>query len=474
MARFRARSSLWGASRDESAVADGATVLDSDPVRSHGGTLFRLFPQPPFLKHYRTPVVVRLSPRAGSVGPGPADARMYVVEPIGKARPYGKVPGPFGTPFVYLPAWDGPTRSPALPDAWGHFDGLEVGTPEFDAAHVYGCVRWSLDIWERYFGRPLEWYFARDYDALEISLYPDFDNAQAGYGFLEIGADFSDGTRQSFGINYDVVAHETGHLLIYSLLGVPETDDRMGEYKGFHESAADLVAMVAAAHFDPVLDELFANTRGNLYTLNELNRFAELSEQTQIRLASNTVKMSAFRNGWSDEHKLAQPLTGAVFDILCDIYHRLLIERGLIDVELVRLVGEEHRLGENEERIQRGFDNAYARGSEGFRTSLCDAREKLGQYLAETWQRQTAESFSYATLADTMLEVDRELSGGQFREAIDSSFRWREIGEVALGPCLPKPGQTSHLRSARTVVPEHARSLPRMSYRERWALARGG
>jgi hypothetical protein len=453
-------------------IANEMAILDSDPVRSRGGTRFRLFPQPPFLKHYRTPVVVRLSPRAGSVGPGPTDARMYVVEPIGKQRPYGIEPGPLGTPFVYLPAWDGPTRPPALPDAWGNFDHVPIGTPEFDAAHVYGCVRWTLDIWERYLGRPLEWHFARDYAALEISLYPDLDNSHAGYGFMEIGADLSQGRPQSFGINFDVVAHETGHLMIYSLLGVPEIDEPNGEYRGFHESAADLVAMIAAAHFDPVLDELFANTRGNLYALNELNRFAELSEQTQIRLASNTVKLSAFRDGWSDEHKLALPLTGAIFDILCDIYHRLLIERGLIEQELVRLVEEEHRLGENEAQIQAGFDEAYAIDPHGFRESLCDAREYLGRSLAETWQRLTADLFSYVRLADTMLAVDQALGGGRFREAIDSSFRWREIGEVAIGPRQPKTTQGSHLESARTVLPEHACWLPRMSYRERWSLAR--
>jgi len=474
MARFRARSGRSGVSADGSAITEELAVLDSDPMRSRGGTRFRLFPQPPFLKHYRNPVTVRLSPRAGSVGPGPSDARMHVVEPVGKQWPYGIAPGPFGTPFVYLPAWDGPIQPPALPDARGDFDHIAIGTPEFDAAHVYGCVRWTLDVWERYFGRQLPWHFAQDYAALEISLYPDLDNSHAGYGFLEIGADLSEGKPQSFGINFDVVAHETGHLMIYSLLGVPEVDATMGEYQGFHESAADLVAMIAAAHFDPVLDELFANTRGNLYALNELNRFAELSEQTQIRLASNIVKLSAFRDGWSDEHKLALPLTGAIFDILCDIYHRLLIERGLIGRALVRLVDQEHRLGENEALIQEGFDEAYVRGPSGFRESLCDAREWLSQYLAETWQRLTTDGFSYLMVAATMLDVDEALGGGRFREAIASSFRWREFGEVAIGPRLPKPAAAgSHLHSARTVVPGHACGLPRMTYRERWALARG-
>jgi len=456
------------------AVAGEAALLDSDPVRSLGGTRFRIFPQPPFLKHYRTPVTVRLSPRAGTVGPGPADARMYVIEPIGKQRPYGIVPGPFGSPFLYLPSWEGPVAAPAMPDPRGHFDSLPTGTPAFEAAHLYGCVRWTLDIWERYFGRRLPWHFERDYKALEISLFPHFDNAHAGYGFLEIGDDVSDGAPQSFAINFDVVAHELGHLVIYSLLGVPSVDFGGGEYQGFHESAADLVAMIASAHFEPVLDELFANSRGNLYTLNELNRFAELSQQTQIRLASNIVKMSAFRDGWNDEHKLAMPLTGAVFDILCDIYHRLLIGRGLIDRGLARLVKEEHRLGENLADIQDGFDAAYASGAMGFREALYAARDYVGHNLAATWSRLTADGFTYGSVVDTMLEVDRELSGGLFREAIDSSFRWREIGEVAPGPRMPRPAPGSHLHSARTVLPEQRRCLPRLSYRERWAIARGG
>src|SRR4030095_1122284 len=177
--------------------------------------------------------------------------------------------------------------------------------------------------------------------------------------------------------------------------------------------------------------------------------------------------------GWSDEHMLALPLTGAICDVLCDIYHRLLIERGLIDTELVRLVDEEHRLGENEARIQAKFDSAYEGGPTGFRECLCDARECLGQYLAETWQRPTAASFGARTRADTMRERAGELSGGRFREAIADSFRWREIGEVAIGPRMPRQGegQGSHLHSARTVLPQHARSPPRMSYRDRWMLA---
>jgi hypothetical protein len=455
------------------AGAGEAMVLDSDPLRSRGGTRFRVFPQPPFLARYRNPVTVRVSAPAGSVGPGPSDDRMYVVAPIGKRYPYGIARGPYGSPFLFLPSWDGLIQPPAVPDPRGHFDGLQIGTPQFEAAHVYACVRWVLDIWERYFGRRVEWHFVPDYDALEISLYPDLDNSRAGYGFLEIGSDDALGGQRSFGINFDVIAHETGHLMIYALLGVPDSDEGIGEYQAFHESAADLVAMIAAAHFRPVLDELFANTRGNLYAANELNRFAELSEQTQIRVASNAVKMSAFRGGWSDEHDLSLPLTGAVFDILCDVYHRLLIERDLIGPNLARLVAEEQRIGMNEARIQAAFDRDFVRAPAAFHEALGDARRYLGENLAESWQRLTLDGFGFAKVADTMLNVDVDLTGGRFAEAIESSFRWREIGKVSVGPKTPEPGHASHLRSARTILPEHARRLPRMSYRERWLISRG-
>jgi hypothetical protein len=43
-----------------------------------------------------------------------------------------------------------------------------------------------------------------------------------------------------------------------------------------------------------------------------------------------------------------------------------------------------------------------------------------------------------------------------------------------VGPRLGPPGADSHAFSARTVVPEHRRRLPRLSHRERWEIARQG
>jgi hypothetical protein len=443
-------------------------------MRSRGGTRFRLFAQPPFLERYRTPITVTLSPPAGSVGIGPADRRMYVVAPIGKHWPYGAVRGPYGTSVPYGPPWDGPIHAPAMPDANGHFDQIPNGTPAFEAAHAYATVRWVLDVWERYLGRPIKWHFRRRYAALEISLLPEFDVGTAGYGFLEVGSDFQSGEARSFALNFDVIAHEVGHLIIYSLLGLPDARRETAEYQGFHESAADVVALIAAARFEPVIDELFEISRGNLYVLNELNRFAELSQSTQIRLASNAVRMSEFSAGWTDEHYLSLPLTGAIFDILVDIFHELLVERRLISPALEDLADRFQRVPEGEHLIQAGFDRAYAADPAGFREAYVDACDVMGRYLADGWRRLRSDLFTYADVGAALLAVDAELSGGRYRRLILVNFRWREIGEVRVGPWLTPGAAGSHLRSVRTMTPQTEAAAVRLSYRERFLLARRG
>lgn len=448
--------------------------LQAGRAQHRHGTRVRLFPQPSFLAPYRKPITVTLSPPAGSVGRGPSDRRMHVLHPIGKRWPYGVIRGPYGSPYLYLPPWEGMIEPVARPGPSGHFDHLEPGTPAFEAAHVYGGVRWVLDVWEGYFGRVIPWHFRRDYASLEISLLDGLDNAAGGYGFLEIGAGPpAAGELQPFSLNMDVIAHETGHLIIYAEVGLPQPETVDGEYFGFHESAADLVALLSVAHFEPVIDDLFETTRGNLYVLNELNRFAELSQTTQIRLASNMKRMSDFSAGWTDEHDLSLPLTGAIFDILVDIFHELLVERRLISPELEALADQVQRKPEYENLVQARFDRAFVADPAGFREAFLHARDLVGGYLAETWRRLSPDLLTFAEVGAAFVAVDRDLSDGRYRRLIRVNFRWREIGEVRVGPWLA-PSTGGHAFSARGMRPEDQAFMPRPSYRERFLLARGG
>ncbi len=419
------------------------------------GARFRVFPQAPFLEPGRAPETIIVSPPAGSIGPGPSDQRMYVIDPVGKEQPYGPRLGSDGRPYLALPPWPGDVFPPAIPNAAGHFDEIEIASPEFEAAHVYASVRRTLDIWERYFGHTMPWHFGADYDRLEITLLRHLDNAMFGYGFMEVGAHFTHtGEARSFALNFDVLAHEIGHAIVYSRIGVPTPVAEQGEYFGFQESAADIVAMIAVLHFESVVDELLENTHGNLYAINRLNRIGEVSHTDQIRMASNPVTLGAFIGGWEDEHDLSLPLTGAVFDTLVDIFHEELVLRGLIEPQVENLADAlEYRPGAAEE-MQAMFDRAYRARLDGFKAALLDARDTMGYMFAGAIRRLSADYLGYDDVGQMLLEADIELSGGVYRQIIINNLRKRGVGLVTVGPRLPgEADHDIHSSSARTIVP---------------------
>jgi hypothetical protein len=440
---------------------------------STGGTRFRVFPQPPFADPSALPEIIEVSSPAGSIGPGPADERMYFVQPLGKRYPYGLNIGPLGTPWVFLPPWTGASGPPVEPGPEGHFDHFEAGTPEFEAAHLFGVTRFVMDVWERYLGHPIRWHFQRDFDRLELSILPGWDNAQMGYGYLEAGTiRRKDGKVLPFALNFDVIAHELGHAIIYSEVGMPRLDAESGEYFGFHEAAADWVALISALHFPSVVKRLLETTSGNLYTFNEFNRFSEFSKNEQIRVASNYLKLSDFARGWDDEHELAKPLIGALFDLFVDIFHETLVEIGAIDRGLEDLSDITLNRPEYEPEMQAEFDRAYQSDPRSFVFALEETRDLLGEMLVLAWKSLAPDNLGYADFGDQLAAADRLLTQGRLRGIIFNNFLWRDIGLVRAGLRVRPPGRSSHSFSGRSATPEHQLEFPNMSYRERSALTR--
>ena len=87
-------------------------------------TRFLLFPRPPGQEELVEPEVVEVSPEAGSIGPGPADDRMYAIYPHDKLVTYGSEINRNGETFS--PPWFGPIHEPATPDENGHFTHLPI------------------------------------------------------------------------------------------------------------------------------------------------------------------------------------------------------------------------------------------------------------------------------------------------------------------------------------------------------------
>ena len=392
-----------------------------------------------------------MSPPAGSVRPGPADARMYVVDAVHKDRPYEE---------GVLPPYRGATNPPVPPGPDGHFDHLEPGTRAFMAAHMYGTIRFVLDVWERYLRKEIPWHFAEDLARLELVPVVDWDNAQSGYGFIETGfARVGNIPSHPFCLDFDVLAHELGHAVIYSLLGVPPPNEVSAEYLALHESAADCTGMIAVLHFDSVVDDLLRNSRGNLYLPNELNRIGELSATAQLRTASHSLTMADVPDlrtpvamlTQPDLHTIGLPLTGAVFDLLVEVFQEFLLEGRFIDRELDDLSRQEKEV--QIDAVQAGFDRAYAGRHNAFKAALLDARDYVGRLLAGTW-RLLGWDVTFSRVAAAMLDADGRLAAGAGRNLVIENLAWRGIGVSFRGS---QPSYSDRLAAARLGIPMRGR-----------------
>ncbi|MEU4624648.1 hypothetical protein AB0G04_32335 [Actinoplanes sp. NPDC023801] len=403
--------------------------LELDRRLADVGTRFRIFPQPRFLRKadgsgplFAGPETVTVSVEPSAMQAGPGDDRMFVVDAIGKL-PYNN---------FFRPPFRGSARPPVQPGEDGHFDHLDPASREFSAATMYATVRRVLDIWEDYFGRTIQWHFESDFDRLELIPLIEWDNAQSGYGFLEFGFGRKpNGTidhDRPFCENFDVLAHELGHSIIFAEVGVPGSPTDEGiDYGGMHESAGDLVAIVASLHFHSLVDHLLDTTKGNLLTINGLDRVGELSDSREIRVALNSRRMSDVGD---QPHERSLPLTGAIFDTMVEVFQQDLVAKKLISEDLrtrsTNLPGTTHDLAD----IQAGFADAYAGNEAAFKDALLRARDYLGRLLAVTWSAVSPDFLTYHGILRAILSADREISGGAHAEVIRACFAWREIAPV--------------------------------------------
>jgi hypothetical protein len=384
------------------------TALESADARV--GTRFWIFPQPPFIPGYEQPDRVWLSIPRDGIGDGPSDMLMYVADPLFDKQPYGP---------ARLPPFDGTRRPPVRPGPDRHFDNLDPRSRAFLGAHAYACVHFVLDIWQSYLGRPVRWFFRQAFPKLEIIPLVDWDNAQAGYGFLELGYSQIGGIRRPFALNFDTIAHEVGHFISLSEAGVPRGISREADVFPFAEAFSDLVSLISFLHFDSAIERLLRRTQGNLLLYNELNRFAETSPERQIRLATNFRRMSEVT---SEVHDRALPFVGAVFDSIVEVYHRQLVASGCADTRLLDVDLRELTLDEFD-RFRRLTAESFRARPLFFKLALINARDVVGKALAVSLRtldpntlRLDQAAYSVIAAADIMAA-----------ERLEANFAWREI-----------------------------------------------
>lgn len=381
-----------------------------EPGEVRLGTRFWIFPQPPFIPGYEQPDRVWLSILPDEIGDGPSDVSMYVADPLYEKQPYS---------LSRLPPFDGARRAPPVPGVDRHFDNLDPRARSFLGVHTYACVHFVRDIWQSYLGRPIRWFFDETFKRLEIIPMVEWNNAQAGYGFLELGYSEIGGVRRPYALNFDTIAHEFGHLISLSEAGVPRGISREADFFPFAEAFSDLVSLISFLHFDSAIDRLLRRTRGNLLLYNELNRFAETSPETQIRLATNFRRMSETTR---EVHDRALPFVGAVFDSIVALYHRQLVandcaDSRLLDIDLRELAQDDFG------RFHEMTAEAFAAKPLFFKLSLISARDAVGRALATSLRALDPNTLRLDQAASAVVAA----ADGEVAAQLEENFVWRQI-----------------------------------------------
>jgi len=379
-----------------------------------GGTRFLIYPQAPIVTDYTKPEAVWIATPPDRLQPGPGDHRMYVRDAMFDKVPYE---------YPYLPPFAGETYAPATAAYDGHFDSLPVNSRQFVAAHAFACAARVLDIWESHLGHAIIWHFAETYERLEIIPLLDWDNAQSGYGYLELGVDRSpEGQTVPYALNFDVIAHEMGHAVVFSESGFPLDGQGGEDFAPIHEANADLISLLSFLHFDSAAERLLRHCNGNLLVLNELNRIGELVGDRQIRLASNSRRLSEVS---SEVHDQSRPLTGAVFDCMVERFHEILVAQGLADERLLN-VGIRDIDAPAMRRLSDLTTRAFRQRPFEFESALARARDEIAGMLARTWQITSADQFSFRAFAEGMMTAAESRSAGLARR-MEINLAWREL-----------------------------------------------
>jgi len=377
------------------------------------------------------PRVVRVAPRPGTIKAGPEDGRIYVVDALRK-KPYRD---PVTAAYLWRPPYpkSKPRERRVRPGPRGDFDYLKPGTREFSAATAYASVRCVLEIWEYYLGRRVSLVGTSGQRKLEIvpRVTAIGDNAWSGEWYIELG--FADrNPRQPYCENFDVIAHEMGHIILKHVIGPTPKGPLEFERRAHDEAGADLVSLVSILHFDRVVDAALAQTKGKLFSRNILSRIGEYRIDGSGRrragrffFQNQTMRAVARARRNQNKYVYARPLLGAAFDILVEIYEARLVRRGLIGQRLADR--STHATARGHPAIRREFAAQFKLNPDGFADALREATADFARLLAAAWRMARRTGVTFSRVASNIAAADARLNRGRYGETIRRAFTRRGI-----------------------------------------------
>ena len=221
---------------------------------------------------------------------------------------------------------------PAIPpNAMGDFIQTPL-TPEFDAVHAFAVVRGTLTMYQRALaagGAPatVPWQWNTPTVADPIQVFPRHSNMQNAF-YSRTGRLLAFGFFPKAGAtiftcrSLDIVAHETGHAVLDGLKPNWLLSGNPPQTGALHEAFGDLTAIFATLSQLDQVEAVIAQTKANLHNKTFLADLAEefglaLGQPMGLRNADNDLKLGQVGN---EVHALSQVFTGAMYDIVADIF----------------------------------------------------------------------------------------------------------------------------------------------------------
>lgn len=228
-----------------------------------------------------------------------------------------------------------PGIEPVAPNAFGDFVATP-GTPQFDAVHTFAIVRQTLTMYQRALARngsdsPIPWHWNTEANTDPLHVYPyglpNVMNAyySRGENCLKFGDFIPTGSQSRVYTcrSLDIVAHETGHAVLDGLKPDWLLADQPPQTGALHEAFGDLTAIFLTLSQLDQCEAVVAQTKARMHDKTFLADIAEqfglaLGRPNGLRNADNDIGMA---EAGSEVHALSQVFTGAVYDILADIFH---------------------------------------------------------------------------------------------------------------------------------------------------------
>jgi len=324
-------------------------------------------PSAPYRQH-RKAAALMYEPGAPRIGPGAA--RRTPVSPATGTRVLMWKQDPsvaeIGTRKVFLPGvvlagprdarivFGQPGIAPVSPNAFGDFVTMP-DTPQFDAVHTFAVVRQTLTMYQRALAAaghatPLPWQWNSGIDTAPLQIFPHgLPNVMnAFYSRTQCCLKFGDfipsgsTTRMFTCRSFDIVSHETGHAVLDGLKPDWLLAANPPQTGGLHEAFGDLTAIFLALSQLDQCEAIIAQTKARLHDKTFLADIAEqfglaLGRSNGLRNADNDITLSQAGN---EVHAISQVFTGAIYDILADLF---VLERNpvlLDDAAVLHQVGD--------------------------------------------------------------------------------------------------------------------------------------